>query len=672
MTSRKRRIRKTAKPRVGKYVAIVGLIIAAAMVVALVISGINLMKSWLEELPDYNDADAYLMAEPTTVLDAQGNVIAEFYAENREPITIDQCSQYVLDATIAVEDERYYSHNGIDIKGILRAVVVQLTGGSEGASTITQQLVRNTVLQDERFEQTLSRKVREAYIAMELEKIYTKDEILMMYLNSIYYGAGCYGIEAAAQTYFGKTCAELTLAEAATLAGLPQSPSSYDPTWNPDAAVERRNAVLYRMYVTGYIDEATYDETIAQQLVLNYTKREESGAYAYPYFVDYVTSKLYEQFSTDIIFKGGLTIYTTIEPSIQWCADHAVESVIGLATDDLEAALVCVNPHNGHILAMVGGWDYNTDQFNIATQARRQPGSSFKMFTLAAAIEAGMSPLALFEANSPIYVGDWQVANINWESYGIISLRKATLWSSNVVYAQVIDAIGAERVVDIARRMGISTELQPYNSIALGSEGVSVLEIASAYGTLATGGIYCEPTAITKVLDRNGNVLYEHEPITTQAIAPEVAYAVTDVLQGVLSYAEDGTGVEANLWVNQPVAGKTGTTENVRDLWFCGYTPQIATAVWTGYRAERTIYYLGMPGSTHILPNVIFSRFMSDTLTGVPRSEFPWANTPAYRDNLSWKWCVGTWTPPAPEEPEEDDEEGTTTTTPSIEPTPAP
>ena len=430
--------------------------------------------------------------------------------------------------------------------------------------------------------------------------------------------------------------------------------------------LERRNAVLYRMYVTGCIDEATYDASIAQPLVLNYSPREESGAYAYPYFVDYVKTKLYEQFSNDIIFKGGLTVKTTIEPSIQWCADHAVESVIGLATDDLEAALACVNPHNGHIVAMVGGWDYNTDQFNLATQARRQPGSSFKMFTLAAAIEAGMNPLTLFEANSPIYIGDWRVANINWDNYGVISLRKATIWSSNVVYAQVIAGIGAERVVDIARRMGITSELEAYNSVALGTYGVSVLEMASAYGTLATGGIYIEPTAITQVLDRNGNVLYQYEPIPTQAISSEVAYAVTNVLQGVLSYEEQGTGVEANLWVNQPVAGKTGTTENVRDLWFCGYTPQIATAIWTGYRTERTIYYLGAQGSTHTLPNVIFRIFMSDTLTGVARGEFPWANTPAYRDALSWPYSKGLWTPPQPEE-EEEDEESTT-----IEPTPAP
>lgn len=669
MTARTRRIRHTAKPRVGKYVAIVGLIVTVALAAAFVVAGINLMKSWLEDLPDYTDADAYLLSQPTRVVDANGDLITEFYLENRIPISIDQCSPYVLQATVDIEDERFYSHNGIDLKGILRAVVAQLTGGSEGASTITQQLVRNTVLKDEQFEKTLSRKVREAYIALELEKIYTKDEILMMYLNSIYYGAGCYGIEAAAQTYFGKTCADLTLGEAATLAGLPQSPSLYDPTVNPNAAVERRNAVLSRMLSNGDITQAQYDETVAQQLQLNVSKRTTSGISRYPYFVDYVRSQLLEQFSSDIIYKGGLTVVTTIDPSIQQCAEDAVNSVVGQAWDDLEGALIAIEPYTGYIRAMVGGWDYNTDQFNLATQAQRQPGSSFKTFTLTAAIEAGMSPLVLIEANSPITIGDWTVSNINWENYGTISLRQAMLWSSNVVFAQVINEIGVDSVIDVARRMGITSDLAPYNSLTLGVSECTVLEMASAYATLAAGGMHYEPTAITQVLDRNGNALYQYEPVGYQAISPEVAYAVTQILQDVI---REGTGAEAALWIDQPVAGKTGTTDSYKDLWFCGYTPQLACAVWVGYRNPAVITYLGSAGTTHNLPNPIFSRFMSTALQGQPRQEFAWANSPVYQSDWSWSISKGTWTEPQPEpepttETPAENADGTTTTDPSYD-----
>lgn len=638
MTARTRTARKSAKPRIGKFILLGILIFLVSLAIALASAGFALARSWLSDLPDYTDSDAYLLAEPTTVLDADGNVIAEFYLENRTPISIDQVSEYVIEATIDTEDVRFYQHNGVDLQGILRAILVTLTGGSEGASTITQQVVRNTVLKDERFERTLSRKVREAYIAVQLEKMYTKDEILMMYLNTIYYGAGCYGIEAAAETYFGKTAAELTLAEAATLAGLPQSPTSYDPTRNPEVALERRNIVLGRMLSAGDITQEQYDEAVASQLEIHYTPRESSGAYEYPYFVDYVKTQLSSMFSTDIIFKGGLTVYTTIDPEIQQCAQDAVDSVIGLATDDLEAALVAIDPDTGYIKAMIGGKDYNTDQFNLATQARRQPGSSFKTFTLTAAIQAGMSPDIVINCNSGIQVGDWVVNNIGNGNWGYLTLRQATYWSSNSGYAQVIHEITPAAVIEVAHAMGITSELEEYDSLTLGVDGCSVLEMASAYGTLATGGVHHEATAIIEVDDRNGNPLYTASTEGTQAITPEVAHAVTEVLEGVVTY---GTGTEAQLTVDQPVAGKTGTTDDNRDLWFVGYTPQLSTAVWVGYRTEREIYYLGSAGSTHTLPNPIFSRFMSAALEGVEREEFPTASDPVYLPNSSWSISVG-------------------------------
>lgn len=672
MTARTRKIRHTAKPRIGKYLVFGGAVITIALIAAFVVAGINLAKSWLEDLPDWSDADAYILAEPTRILDADGNLIAELYLENRTPITIDQCSQWILEATVDVEDERFYSHNGIDMRGIMRAVVSQLTGGSEGASTITQQLVRNTVLKDEQFEKTLSRKVREAYIATELEKLYTKDEILMMYLNSIFYGEGCYGIEAAAQTYFGKSCSELTLAEAATLAGLPQSPSAYNPIYYPENAIERRNAVLGRMLSCGSITQEQYDEAVASQLELNVTKRRDSGAIAYPYFVNYVMGVLRQQFSTDTIFKGGLTVQTTISPAIQELAEDAVWSVLGDADESLEAALVCIEPQTGHILAMVGGRDFEVDEFNLATQAKRQPGSCFKVFTLAAAIKAGMSPNVLISGASPMTVGDWTLNNVYYTSYGALSLREATWASVNTVYAQVIheSAIGPQAVADTAYDMGITSTLQAYDSLTLGTSGVSVLEMASAYGTLATGGVHYDASCITQVLDRHGNVLYQEELIGTQALSPEVAGAVTDVLQGVINGGSMASGSAAALTVNQPVAGKTGTTEERKDLWFCGYTPQLSCAVWVGYRnSEETVYYHGSEGTTAALPCPIFSRFISSVLGDLPRQEFPSAGQPVYQSDWSWECSLGTWTEPVVEEEETaTEEESTTTTTPS-EPT---
>ena len=639
MTARTRTIRKSARPRVGKYIFLGAFLTCIALMVALVSAGFTLARSWLEDLPNYKDTDAYLLAEPTKVLDANGNQLTEFYAYNRIPVTVDQVSPYALKGTVDIEDERFYQHGGVDIQGILRAVVVQLTGGSEGASTITQQLVRNTVLKNEQWEKTLSRKVREAYIAQELEKMYTKDEILMMYLNTIYYGAGCYGIEAASETYFGKKASDLTLVEAATLVGLPQSPTSYDPTVHPDTAIERRNLVLGNMLRNGDITQEQYDESIETPLELHYTPRKVSGTSDYPYITEYVRSQLLSQFSSDTLYQGGLTVKTTIDLKMQADAEAACANVVGGSGDDLQASLVAIDPKTGYIKAMVGGSDFSVSEYNLATQARRQPGSSFKTFTLVAAIQAGINPDRVMNANSGIKVGDWTVNNINYESWGSISIRRATEWSSNTVYVQLIDAIGVQSVVDVAHAMGITSELDPVPSLALGTSGTTVLEMANAYATLAAGGVYRPATIISEVTDRHGNAIYTADTAGTQVITGAVAAATTDVLSGVINNTSNPsrTGASAALSVNQPVAGKTGTTDNRTDLWFCGYTPQLATAVWVGYpdSANETIYYQG--GETSALPNPIFKQFMDAALQDAPREEFPTAGTPTYSNN--WQFA---------------------------------
>lgn len=374
--------------------------------VAFGIGMIGNVNRWLSDLPDYTDANAYLVSEPTEIVDCNGNKIASFYTQNRKSITKDQVSPYVLQGTVDVEDERFYEHGGIDLWGIARASVATLTGGHEGASTITQQLVRNTILQEEQFDSTIERKVREAYIAIKMEDMYSKDEILMMYLNTIYYGHGAYGIEAAAETYLSKTAANLTLSEAALLIGLPNSPSQYDPTVNPDLALSRRNKVLDNMLRLGHITQEEHDAAQAEPITLNVTEISGSGVdvYSQPYFVSYVKQLLEQEFSTDVLFKGGLTVKTTIDPTMQQVAEEAVRSQLDtLSLDGLDMGMVVVDPKTGYIKCMVGGYDYNADEnhVNHAT-AKRPVGSTFKAFTLATAIQNGMNPNVTLNCNSPL------------------------------------------------------------------------------------------------------------------------------------------------------------------------------------------------------------------------------------------------------------------------------
>ena len=643
MGIRKRRARKQASTHAVRnfFVGLLGIL--ALMGVALAISLYSLVGEWLQDLPDYTSADAYLAAEPTVVYDSQGNEIGSFYLENRQSVDLDAISGYVKEGTVDTEDVRFYKHNGVDPQGIVRAIYSNLTGGAEGASTITQQLVRNTILSDERYDQTLKRKVREAYIAIQMEKTYTKDQILNMYLNTIYYGNGAYGIQVASITYFNKNASDLTLAEAALLVGLPQSPSYYDPFTNPDAAVARRNTVLDRMLTAGDITQEEHDAAVAEPLQLNAGDPTVDNGSTYPYWNDYIKQLLEEDFSSDTIYQGGLKVYTTIDPTCQQAAEEAVsEQLAAIGDDQLQQALVAINPSNGYILAMVGGRDYNTSQYNLATQAQRQPGSSFKAFTLTAAIQEGMSPDVLIDCNSPKQVtSTWRVQNHGNSSYGTISLARATELSSNTGYAQVAVEIGADKIVSAAQSLGIDVSLPSYPSITLGTVGVPVIQMAEAYATLAAGGVHRDPCAITKIEDRNGNVVYEHQDNPTRAVSTSVAYAVTQVLEGVCT---NGTAsvVSSNKTFDQPVAGKTGTTEDARDLWFVGYTPQVSVAVWTGYIQEAKIYIYGSEGTPARSSVMTFTRYLNKTLTGVARAEFEEAEAPDYKENGTWSFSQGT------------------------------
>ncbi|SES85536.1 penicillin-binding protein, 1A family [Olsenella sp. KH3B4] len=622
----------------------------ALFALALAVSLGAVVDSWLQDLPDYESADAYLVAEPTIVYAADGTEIAEYYLQNRRSVTLDDISDYVKKGTVDVEDERFYQHNGVDPQGILRAIASQLSGRSEGASTITQQLVRNTVLSSEQFDQTLKRKVREAYIAIQMEKTYSKDQILNMYLNTIYYGEGAYGIEAASVTYFNKHASELTLAEAATLVGIPNSPSYYDPFVNPDACVERRNKVLGNMLEMGDITQDEYNEATAEELTLSPGSLQDEVSGSYPYFTDYVKQLLQNDFDNDTILKGGLRVYTTLEVDKQQAADEAVNDLISKSgNDQLSAALVSVDNTNGHIVAMVGGTNYGYDEtqgqssINLAI-SQRQAGSSFKPFMLMAAMIDGMNPSIILNCNSPMQItSTWTPHNYENAQYGYVSLARATELSSNTAYAQVVMAVGVDKLIETAHLMGIDSDLSSVPSLVLGSSGVTPLEMCEAYSVFATNGVHRDAIAITKIEDRNGNTVYEHEDDPKQVIDEGVAQDARKVLEGVVKAGYTTNYVHANFTANQPVGGKTGTSDKADNLWFCGFTPQLTTTVWCGNRDNnQAAYYKGALASTPTTAQPIWTNYMNTVLKGVDREEFPVSTeTVTYKDNSSWSF-VGT------------------------------
>lgn len=631
MTALPHRLRRTSAKQSGMKASmalfvVIGIIAGIAAVVAIVAG--TILSSWLSDLPDYKKPGAFDVSRPTTIYSADGKLLARLYLENREVIPLNEMSPNIRNAIIAVEDERFYKHNGVDPQGIIRAAVT----GYGGASTLTQQYIRQTVLLDEATQMSIKRKVREAFLALELEKMYSKDEILAMYLNTVYFGEGAYGIEAAAQTYFAKSAKNLSVAEAAMLAGLPQQPSRLSPYDNPKDALERRNQVLRRMLSNEYITQAQYDDALGSAIKPKRTKEPKDGIYDAPYFVAAVKKELQQKFSTGTVFGGGLTVTTTLDTRLQKIAEKAVHDKVG--AEGPEGALVSIEPKSGNVIAMVGGRDYKKSKFNLATQAYRQPGSSFKTFTLAAAIKDGMSPSMMVNSSSPAKIDStppWFVSNSEGKGRGMISLASATAASVNTVFARVAHEIGAKKVVAMANRLGIKTKLKAYDSISLGAQGVTVFEMASAYATIANDGMYNAPTMITKVVDRNGKNILARKKKAKRVIDSSVAYATTKVLQGVVS---GGTGTRARLG-SQPVAGKTGTSQENRDVWFAGYTPQLSTVIWVGWKQEKTIFVNGMRayGGTVCAP--IWHDFMSAALADVPVRGFKKAPAPDY-DNSKY------------------------------------
>jgi penicillin-binding protein 1A len=589
---------------------------------------------------DLNALTPVAVGENSFVFAADGSELGVIPAErNRTPVSRAQISHWVPKATVAIEDRRFYQHGGVDPVGIARAFVADVRAGkfAQGGSTITQELVRNLYLSRDR---TLKRKLTEACLAIKLAQQWPKDKILTAYMNQVFYGNHAYGIEAAAETYFSRTAKELNLDQAALIAGLPQAPSSYDPFRNPEAALARRSDVLHAMLVNGAITSSQFARADAKtSLELKPGKR--FIRIREPYFFSYVEDLLQQEYGSNTVREGGLKVYTTINPSLQRAATAAISHVLTEPSDPA-AAIVAIDPRTGGIKAMAAiSPSRHGNQFNFVTSARRQPGSTFKAIALTTAVARGMDPFTTSYLSAPLhYQPDptcnssdpncaWDVQTYDHSYRGVESVANATVQSDNTVYARLSLDVGPENIVAMARKLGIRTSpLDAVPSLALGSVGVTPLEMASAYATLAAGGVYSKPMAITKVIHSNGKADTSGvwgKPQRERVIPDWVASTVTQVLEQNMLY---GTGRGAHVY-NHTDAGKSGTTDNYADAWFNGYTPRLQAAVWIGYPLAETpmLNVHGTVVSGPGFPATIWHLFMDAAIGNRPDVQFPPALT---------------------------------------------
>jgi penicillin-binding protein 1A len=639
-------------------------------------------------VPEENER---VVSRPSTVVDAAGNPMGSFREfELTVPVEPDHIPQVLKDAVVAAEDQHFWEHPGVDLEGLVRAAIENSREGEvvQGGSTITQQLVKNRYLSNDR---SIERKLDEMILAARLERELSKEEILFEYLDTTYFGGGAYGVGAAAQTYFHKPVQDLTTSEAALLAGIIPAPSETGPRENPFGAEARRQLVLQRMLDLGYLDQAEFDDAMAEQLWLStlgepnrpatvYFPPPETDASEFPFFFDYVRRYLVGRYGEDQVYRGGLQVETTIDPALQAQAEAAVAAQLAGTAPPVEMSLVSVEPATGQVRALVGGRDWSQSQVNLALGGTlgMQPGSSFKPFVLATAFERGLTPDTVYSAPGAWQVPDCTgtgcvVENYGGRAYGSLSLRSATWYSSNTVYAQLVHDLGPDVVAETARRLGVASidAGGTYGvSLALGAAEVSPLEMAGAYAVFANHGVLAPVTPVRRVLDADGNVLEDNTaPRGERVMDAAVADTMTDVLTGVVT---TGTGTGAA--IDRPVAGKTGTAEDYRAAWFVGYTPQLATAVWMGHGDEpRPLENLGgyaqVTGGS--LPATAWAQFMAAAHTGLPVLEFTppgplpgpsggSAITPGARDYPAAPpmGCGGICPPPTTAPDEEEDGDG--------------
>jgi len=607
------------------------------------------LVQWLRrDLPSPEQVTSVQTPVKTTVYDVRGRVLHEFYKENRSPVPLRQIPHHLANATLATEDRNFYHHWGVDLWGIARAATNNALHlrATQGGSTITQQLARNLFLTHER---TLTRKLKEVALAIELERNYSKDQILEMYFNQIYFGEGAYGVDAAAHAYFDKPVQQLTLPECALLAGIPANPSVYSPRRRPKAALARRAKVLRNMLTTRAITQVEFDNAINAPLGVTPARWSNDRA---PYFVEMVRLHLDERFGSNAVYESGLKVWTTLDMDLQQIAERALgrqlttletelkprfthsnynarqqlvaEGAPGLQpTPYLQAAFVALDPHTGYVRALIGGRDWNQSNFNRAVQAQRQPGSAFKTFVYVAAMDNGFKPTDIVVDEPVSFPGGedgkpYEPRNYDRQFRGPVTLRYALQQSINIPTIKLLRKVGVAQVASYARRMGVMSPLGQNLSLALGTSEVNLLELTAAYAVLANRGIRNDPIYILRVEDRAGNVLERNAPRPVEVLSEETAAVATSMLQSAVDH---GTGYPARArGFALPAAGKTGTTDESMDAGFVGFIPSLVAGVWVGYDEKRTIGP-NMTGARAALP--IWTDFMMEATRGRPVETFP-------------------------------------------------
>ena len=606
--------------------------VSAALLTGTLVAAILLFYFIMPSIPrlpnDLND----IFGQMTRIYahDREGNPRLVHTLGGHRRVALEEIAPYFRDAIIATEDADFYNHRGVDKPGIVRAFITNLTEGQilgQGASTITQQLARHLFFTREKM---WIRKIREALASMQIEERFSKDEILSAYCNNMYFGADAYGVEEAAQRFFSKRAGALTLGESALLAGLVQRPSDYNPYYRMDRALTRRETVFRRMMDNGYITEEEVARAREEELELKGTR---IGPARGPYYLDYVEELLLQRFDSNLVYNGGLTVFVTMDLDLQDLAEEVitnrmvyVDSLVGdpaydtASTEEkkraLEAALVAVDTRTGAVRALAGGRDYTVSEFNRAVESNRQPGSGFKPVVYLAALDhLGYSANTVVVDEPVAYtteLGDlWEPQNFTREYEGSVILKRAFMRSINVVSAKLVSEVGPSKVIEYARRLGITSTLQPILSLALGTNGVSPLEMASAYSVFATGGIYHKPYVITRVEDSEGRVIEEAEPVSRRVISEQAAYLMLDLLRGVI-LGGTGSSIRYRYGFVEPSGGKTGTSSESRDVWFNGFTKDLATSVWVGYDDARPLLSIEedeeITGASGAIP--VWARFM--------------------------------------------------------------
>lgn len=601
------------------------LLLLGGLVAAFLI-GLSVVKHFSKGLPDVSSLKGYEPSQTTRIHSSTGELIATLFKENRTYTKIDDIAPSMRNAIVAVEDSRFHEHIGVDPRGVIRAAVYDLRhrGAHQGASTITMQLARNLFLNPTR---SLERKIREVLLSVEIEKKFTKDEILELYLNQIYFGSGAYGIASASELYFGKKPSELTIAEASLLAGLPQAPSEFSPFVSERSAKMRQILVLGRMRETDAISQSEYRTALAETKSFVFDKKRSEVEYEllkYPYFTTYALRTLANKYSEELLYRGGLTIHTTLDIELQRKCERILARMIATEGKRLGAdtgAIVLIENRTGYIRALVGGTGWSQEnQFNRAWQARRQPGSSFKPFVYAAALEQGWTPESKID-DSPLTItlaaGEiWKPKNSDRTYMGEIDLATAIKYSRNVAAARLAQKIGLESIIKLARRAGIEEELPPHPSLALGSVEMSPLQMASAYTIFPNDGIGVEAVAVKQVVDGTGEAVESHHFANKRdVLSSKTAQSMVGMMKTVV---EEGTGTKAKL-KNHEAAGKTGTTDSFRDAWFVGYTADYTAAVWVGNDDNSQMEKKSYGGD---MPARIWKEVMEAALEGKEPTKF--------------------------------------------------